>query len=440
MPWKAKNEVPVSTIKPKYTFAQHGLKLVGYGFITFGLLVIVAILFPPSLGPVPTEGIEATKPPWLFMGIFSIENWAGLQGLLWGAIIVVVLLILVPFLDRAKTQLFKDRKYFITVASLIVLLLGWLTISAYATKPKQHLGMASMGGASIQIDNAFVAKGLNESLDLVNQLKMDIINKDQSSYKKDSVQLDQNIVTLKSLIMSKDSKLGKKINTDKIVSLLSENSPNYEKINTLISETEASIKQAQTLFPVGINAVIGNALKIITKIEEAITKQDKTNAMVQAEELDQSIDPVKDAIKALDASLVAELNTDGLAEALNDANPNWVKASNILTVMKNALVKANNLSITTQLDKESSIITQLQQAIKNQDRSSAQTQAENLDQTLDPLKDIINEKNPDLVKKMGTDELNEELKSATPNWKNIQPIADQLQNAVNDAKNLYESK
>ncbi|XJZ26791.1 hypothetical protein ACF5W4_15830 [Bacillota bacterium Lsc_1132] len=358
--------------------------------------------------------------------------------MLWAAVAIVGLLIIVPFVDRAKTQFFKDRKFIIAFSAIIVLLLGGLTVNAYATKPQQHLGMESMGGESIQIDNALVAKGLDQALVVADQLKTDIANGDPSIYNKDSVQLDKEIAPLKQIVSMKDAKLAKNIETDKIVLLLSQKSPDTNKVNALISAAEKSIKQAQTLFPVGLNAITSNALQIITKAQESITKQDKTNALMQAEDLDKGIDPAKDAIKDLDASLVANLNTDGLTETLNADNPDWAKAANILTVMKNALVKANNLDVTSQLDKESSMIAQLQQAIKNQDRSSAQSQAENLDKTLDPLKDIINDKNSELVKKVDTDGLNEELKNATPDWNKVQSIADQMQSAVNYAKNLFK--
>ncbi|MGG5252814.1 cytochrome b [Neobacillus sp. SM06] len=440
LPWKAKNEETAapSINRPKYTFAQHGLKLVGYGFIAFGLLVLLAVIYPPALGPIPTEGLEATKPPWLFMGIFSIENWAGLPGLLWASVAIVVLLILVPFADRAKTQLIKERKLIVSVSAIVVLLLGGLTINAYATKPKQHIGMASMEGANIQIDNAAVAKGLDASLSLVGQLKKDIASKDQAGYQKDAAQLNEGLLPLKTIIMTKDAKAGDKIKSDQIASLLSGKSPDLSKAGTLVASTEAGIKQAQTLFPVGITAITANALTGITKTEAAIAKQDKEAALAQAEELDGSIDPAKDAIKELDPSLVANLDTDGLAETLNAASPDWTKAATILTTMKDALVKAGNLDMTSQLDKENAIVTKLLQAIQNKELSAAREQAEQLDATLDPLKDRINEKNPAIVKEMETDGLNEEVSKANPDWSKAQSLATQMQKAINDAKGLFK--
>ena len=440
LPWKAKNEAAaVKTVnRPKYTFAQHGLKLVGYGFIAFGLLVLLAVIYPPALGPIPTEGLEATKPPWLFMGIFSIENWAGLSGLLWASVAIVVLLIIVPFVDRAKTQLIKDRKLIVSVSAIIVLVLTGLTINAYATKPKQHIGMASMEGAAIQIDNAAVAKGLDASLGLVDQLKKDIAGNDQAGYQKDATQLNEDLIPLKSVIMSKDSKVGEKITSDKLATLLSGKSPDLTKANQLLADTEAGIQQAKTLFPVGLNEITAVALTGISKAQDAVTKQDKKAALAQAEELDASIDPAKDAIKKLDPTLVANLDTDGLAETLNAANPDWTKATAILTTMKDALVKAGNLDMTSKLDKENAIVTKLLQAIQNKDLSIARLQAEQLDATLDPLKDTINEKNPDIVKEMETDGLNEEVSKDTPDWNKAQSLAAQMQKAINDAKGLYK--
>ncbi|MBI3911324.1 MAG: hypothetical protein HY320_10385 [Armatimonadetes bacterium] len=44
----------------------------------------------------PIESIEVTKPPWIFLPLFAIENWVGISAILWisvatGAILLLVL-------------------------------------------------------------------------------------------------------------------------------------------------------------------------------------------------------------------------------------------------------------------------------------------------------------------------------------------------------------
>ena len=59
-----------------------------------------AVLFPRGVGPTPVEGIEVTKPPWMFWWLFTLENWIGLGGIVWGTAVLFGLLAAVPFIDR----------------------------------------------------------------------------------------------------------------------------------------------------------------------------------------------------------------------------------------------------------------------------------------------------------------------------------------------------
>lgn len=86
---------------PRYpTFTQHAVKLLRYGCYAFGLLLILAVLLPPAVGPAPVEGVEVTRPPWAFTWLFALENWWGLAPLLWVPTVLGLLLLLTPWLDR----------------------------------------------------------------------------------------------------------------------------------------------------------------------------------------------------------------------------------------------------------------------------------------------------------------------------------------------------
>jgi len=59
------------------------------------------------------------------------------------------------------------------------------------------------------------------------------------------------------------------------------------------------------------------------------------------------------------------------------------------------------------------IISQIKDAVKDNDMMKAQTLGTNLDEAIDPLKDVIKDKNPDLVKSMDVEVLMDMMK-ATP--------------------------
>jgi ubiquinol-cytochrome c reductase cytochrome b subunit len=87
------------------------------------------VLIPPIVGPTPVEGIETTRPLWMFWWFFPFEQWFGVAsvGIVMGA--VFLLLFLVPFLDRSPKRSWRERRVAMTVLALIAV--GMLAISIY---------------------------------------------------------------------------------------------------------------------------------------------------------------------------------------------------------------------------------------------------------------------------------------------------------------------
>ncbi len=159
LPWKTKAEIapegatgepagaPVTLanshakVAKRHTFDRHIKKLVGYGYAVFGLVLALAVLFPPKIGAYPVAGIEVTRPPWVFMWIYSIENWFQIKGLVVVTTLLGLLAVAVPFVDRAKTQSLKDRRWILVAGGLIAVALVFLAMNAYVAKPASHLGM-----------------------------------------------------------------------------------------------------------------------------------------------------------------------------------------------------------------------------------------------------------------------------------------------------------
>ncbi len=122
------------------TFLEH-LGAAGlYSLIGLGVLVFLAVAVPAQLGPAPVTGIEVTKPWWMFLPIFAVENWVGLGGLLWVSVGIFVALALVPFVDRNPYLHPARRKGALIVYGLLALLLVALGIFAKFAPGAAHLG------------------------------------------------------------------------------------------------------------------------------------------------------------------------------------------------------------------------------------------------------------------------------------------------------------
>ncbi len=127
--------------EPVEPFTHHLRRIAAFGLVLFGVLGILAVLWPPEVGPAPVMGIEVTKPPWNFWWMFTLENWIGLPGILYGSAALFVLLIILPFVDRNPARHWRQRPVAMTVALVVLLAIATLTILMAFTTAKTHLGM-----------------------------------------------------------------------------------------------------------------------------------------------------------------------------------------------------------------------------------------------------------------------------------------------------------
>ena len=127
--------------EPTEPFTHHLRRIAAFGAALFGILGILAVLLPPSLGAPPVAGLEITKPPWNFWWMFTLENWIGLPGILYGEIAFFAILMALPFVDRNPKRLWRRRPIAMVVGVLFVVAIIALTILMGVTPAKQHLGM-----------------------------------------------------------------------------------------------------------------------------------------------------------------------------------------------------------------------------------------------------------------------------------------------------------
>ena len=122
-------------------FTRHLSRVGAFSLVLLSGLMVLAVLFPPAVGPTPVAGIEVTKPMWIFWWLFTLENWVGLAGILWGAGVLYGLLFLLPFLDRGPARSWRARPVAMAVGIGVLVTLVVLTVSMALTSPAEHLGM-----------------------------------------------------------------------------------------------------------------------------------------------------------------------------------------------------------------------------------------------------------------------------------------------------------
>jgi quinol-cytochrome oxidoreductase complex cytochrome b subunit len=120
-------------------FTVHLRKMTGYGLLLLALVGILSLIYPAPLGQAGIPGTEITKPPWMFLPFYPLEDVFGINGLLLGSAVLFILLGLVPFVDRI-TWLSPYRRRWILFAG-VALLVGLVVLGIYGwySRPVPHI-------------------------------------------------------------------------------------------------------------------------------------------------------------------------------------------------------------------------------------------------------------------------------------------------------------
>lgn len=125
--------------EPVQPFTMHLRRLAAFGLVLLSGLTLLSVLFPPPVGPTPVAGIEVTKPPMLFWWLFTLENWVGLSGIMWGTGVLFAILIAVPFVDRNPERHWRRRPVAMAAAIVVLVVLALLTLLMAVTPAAEHL-------------------------------------------------------------------------------------------------------------------------------------------------------------------------------------------------------------------------------------------------------------------------------------------------------------
>lgn len=123
-------------------FAVHLRRMVGFGLILFAVAALISYFFPAPLGLPAVAGEEVTKPPWMLLWLYPIENVLGVAGILYGGIAFFVLLALIPFLDRSPWLAPNQRRVWLIAGAVVLVILLALVIYGELSVPVTH----TMGG------------------------------------------------------------------------------------------------------------------------------------------------------------------------------------------------------------------------------------------------------------------------------------------------------
>lgn len=132
-------EVPAAELTG--TFTEHLWAITRFSLIFYGLVAIVAAIVQPPLGGEPSSEQTGVKPPWIYLWQYGIENFVGIvPGILYSSLVLLLLFLIVPLLDRGPSRDPKDRKGVLALgAATFVVLLG-LTLYAWLSPPQVHEG------------------------------------------------------------------------------------------------------------------------------------------------------------------------------------------------------------------------------------------------------------------------------------------------------------
>ena len=125
--------------EPMGPFTHHVRRLAGFSLVLIGILGLLAVLFPPEIGPTPVQGIEVTRPLWMFWWLLTVENFWGIPAILWGPAVLFGLLAIVPFVDRRAERYWRRRPVALTLGAIVLLTMVVLTILTMILPAAEHL-------------------------------------------------------------------------------------------------------------------------------------------------------------------------------------------------------------------------------------------------------------------------------------------------------------
>lgn len=122
------------------TFMEHSIAVLRFSLIFYGLVAIVAVFIPAPLEEAASSGATGVKPPWIYYWQYGVENFTGMAGILYSSLVLLVLFLIVPLVDRGSNRDPKGRKGVIGFGIGTVVVLVGLTLYAWIAPAQVHKG------------------------------------------------------------------------------------------------------------------------------------------------------------------------------------------------------------------------------------------------------------------------------------------------------------
>jgi quinol-cytochrome oxidoreductase complex cytochrome b subunit len=132
------DEVPKAELTG--TFTEHLFGILRFSLIFYGLVAILATIVHAPLGAAASAEPTGVKPPWIYWWQYGVENYLGMAGILYSSIVLLLLFLIVPLLDRGPSRDPKDRKGVLALGAVVVVALLGLTLYAWLSPPQVHHG------------------------------------------------------------------------------------------------------------------------------------------------------------------------------------------------------------------------------------------------------------------------------------------------------------
>lgn len=112
----------------------------GYGLALAALAAAIGVIWPQPIGPAPDPTVELTKPPFVFYWLYAFEDWFGVAGILYAALVTLGLLALFPFIDRSPFRRLRRRPVIAVIGTGVLIAVIVLSIIVAVQPVAQHLG------------------------------------------------------------------------------------------------------------------------------------------------------------------------------------------------------------------------------------------------------------------------------------------------------------
>lgn len=120
-------------------FSAHLSRMLGFGFLLVGGAVLLSLILPAPLGQPGVAGAEVTKPWWMFLWLFPLEEFFGVKALTIAPIVFGIILVLIPIVDRSPWMSPSRRKWVVGIAGTIFLLMIVSGLFAWLRPVAAHL-------------------------------------------------------------------------------------------------------------------------------------------------------------------------------------------------------------------------------------------------------------------------------------------------------------